>query len=136
MGGLAELKRRKQEKELAERGGADAAEEKSKPSEAEEGQQPGQLKHVSLRSLLQSLLLLYLVLKKGDNGLRRARGGPDGLLSFAASDLGIFRPRRGGFLSHPAVLWAALQEARYAPVSRSDVLRWGKPEDVGDEPLQ
>lgn len=53
MGGLAELKRRKQEKERAERGGAgvEVEEEKKKPSDSEtaEEQQPGQLKHVSLR---------------------------------------------------------------------------------------
>lgn len=47
MGGLAELKRRKQEKELAERGGAEVVAEEEKPSEMGEEQQPGQLKHVS-----------------------------------------------------------------------------------------
>lgn len=54
MGGLAELKRRKQEKERAERGDTSAgaaAEEESKPSEpAEAQQQPGELKHVSVRA--------------------------------------------------------------------------------------
>ncbi len=46
-GGLAELKRRKQEKEQAERASAGVKEEK--PSEAPAEQKPGELQHVSLR---------------------------------------------------------------------------------------
>lgn len=66
MGGIAELKRRKQEKELAERGGAEAAQaeeeaEEEKPSETAVEQQPGQLKHVSLRTRN-----FHFVVKKDD----------------------------------------------------------------------
>lgn len=46
MGGLAELKRRKQEKEEAERAGPGPVQEE-KPSEAAVEQKPGQLQHVS-----------------------------------------------------------------------------------------
>lgn len=85
MGGIAELKRRKQEKELAERGGAGAGagagtdadagaveeENESKPYETAEAPQPGQLKHVSLRTRH-----FYPVARKGDSGITRAFGSP------------------------------------------------------------
>jgi len=49
VGGLAELKRRKQEKEEAERASAGVAkEENPSPSEAPAEQKPGELQHVSL----------------------------------------------------------------------------------------